>query len=407
MAGVLGGIKVVEVAQFVFVPAAGAILAEWGADVIKVEHPLRGDGARGALTINGTVIQPDLNPMVQHANRGKRSVGIDIETPEGYALLLDLVREADVFLTNLLPPTRAKLKIDVEDLRAVNPRLVYARGSAFGDLGEMRDRGGYDGTVYWLHGGVAHALTPESIEGPLTFSIGAFGDSVGAMNLAGGVSAALLHRERGGEPKEVDVSLTSTAAWVTGLYTNTALLTETAPRARDPRLGAIPSNPFIGYYPSSDGVIFGFFMLQPGPLIRDTFEHLGRADLADDPRFATVEALLAHPDEGGKLVAAAIAAHPAEYWRARFRTMKGQWAEFRTPLDLVNDQQSIDNHMTVEVETATGETIRVVRGPVQFDHNPATGPGAPQVGQHTETVLLEMGLPWERIEALKAKGAIT
>ena len=407
MSGVLEGIRVIEVAQYVLVPAAGAILAEWGADVIKIEHPERGDGARGMMTIGEVVIEAEANPMVQHANRGKRSVGIDIATPEGYEVLMDLVRGADVFLTNLLPPTREALKIEVDDLRKVNPNIVYARGSAFGNLGEERNRGGYDGTVYWLHGGVAHALTPESYKPPLAFTVGGFGDSVGAMNLAGGISAALLRRERGGEVPVVDVSLMGTAAWVTGIYTNTALQTGFAPRARDPRIGPVPVNPFIGNFECSDGVVIGFFILQPGPLIRDTFEHLGIPEAADDPRFSTAEALLANTEAAGALIVEAFASKPGQYWRERLKTMKGQWAEFRSTLDLCNDPQSVANNLTVEVETASGRTIRVVRGPVQFDNHVPDGPGAPQVGEHTELVLADLGLDWDKIEQLKAKGAIT
>ena len=158
MGGVLEGIKVIEVAQYVLVPAAGAILAEWGADVIKIEHPERGDGARGMMTIGEIVIEAEASPMLHHANRGKRSVGIDIESPEGYELLLEMVREADVFLTNLLPPTRAKLKIDVEDLRKVNPRIVYARGSAFGPRGQESEKGGYDMTAFWCRAGTAATI---------------------------------------------------------------------------------------------------------------------------------------------------------------------------------------------------------------------------------------------------------
>ena len=407
MSGVLEGIRVIEVAQYVLVPAAGAILAEWGADVIKIEHPERGDGARGMMTIGEVVIEAESNPMVQHANRGKRSVGIDIATPEGYAVLMELVQSADVFLTNLLPPTREALKIEVEDLRKVNLRIVYARGSAFGSLGEERNRGGYDGTVYWLHGGVAHAITPESSKPPLAFTIGGFGDSVGAMNLAGGISAALLRRERGGEVPVVDVSLMGTAAWVTGIYTNTALQTGFAPRARDPMLGPVPVNPFIGNFECSDGVVIGMFMLQPGPLIRDTFTHLGLPEAADDPRFATAESLIANGASEGELISQAFASQPGSYWREHLKTMKGQWAEFRSTLDLVNDPQALANNLTVEIQTASGKTIRVVRGPVQFDHNVPDSSGAPQVGEHTELVLAELGIDWDRIEQLKAKGAIT
>jgi crotonobetainyl-CoA:carnitine CoA-transferase CaiB-like acyl-CoA transferase len=407
MSGVLEGIRVVEVAQYVLVPAAGAILAEWGADVIKVEHPERGDGARGMMTIGEVVIEAEANPMVHHANRGKRSVGIDIATPEGHAVLMDLVRSADVFLTNLLPPTREALKIEVEDLRKVNPQIVYARGSAFGPLGEERNRGGYDGTVYWLHGGVAHAITPQSHKPPLAFTVGGFGDSVGAMGIAGGISAALLARERGKEVPVVDLSLMATAAWVTGIYTNTALQTGFAPRARDPMLGPVPVNPFIGNFECSDGTVIGMFMLQPGPLIRDTFTHLGIPEAADDPRFSTAEALLANTEAAGKLITEAFASKPGSCWREHLKTMKGQWAEFRTTLDLVNDPQALANNLTVEIETASGRTIRVVRGPVQFDHHVPESSGAPQVGEHTELVLAELGLDWDRIEDLKAKGAIT
>ncbi len=407
MSGVLEGIRVIEVAQYVLVPAAGAILAEWGADVIKIEHPERGDGARGMMTIGEVVIEAEANPMVQHANRGKRSVGIDIETPEGYAVLMELVRSADVFLTNLLPPTREKLKIEVEDLRKVNPAIVYARGSAFGSQGDERDRGGYDGTVYWLHGGVAHAITPESSKPPLAFTIGGFGDLVGAMNLAGGISAALLARERGKDVPVVDVSLMGTAAWVTGIYTNTALQTGFAPRARDPRLGSLAVNPFIGNFECSDGVVIGMFMLQPGPLIRDTFTHLGIPEAADDPRFSTAEALMTNADAAGALITGAIASQPGTYWREHLKSMKGQWAEFRSTLDLVNDPQALANNLTVEIQTASGKTIRVVRGPVQFDDHVPDSSGAPQVGEHTELVLAELGIDWDRIGELKAKGAIT
>jgi crotonobetainyl-CoA:carnitine CoA-transferase CaiB-like acyl-CoA transferase len=407
MSGVMDGIRVVEVAQYVLVPAAGAILAEWGADVIKIEHPQRGDGARGMMTIGEVVIEAEANPMVQHANRGKRSVGIDIETPEGYAVLMELVGSADVFLTNLLPPTREKLKIEVEDLRKVNPRIVYARGSAFGSQGEERNRGGYDGTVYWLHGGVAHAITPESSKPPLAFTIGGFGDSVGAMGIAGGISAALLARERGKDVPVVDVSLMGTAAWVTGIYTNTALQTGFAPRARDPRLGALPINPFIGNFECSDDTVIGMFMLQPGPLIRDTFTHLGIPEMADDPRFSSAESLMTNAEAAGELIVKAFASRPGSYWREHLKTMKGPWAEFRSTLDLVNDPQALANNLTVEVQTASGKSIRVVRGPVQFDHHVPEGGGAPQVGEHTELVLAELGIGWDRIEELKAKGAIT
>ena len=193
------GVRVLEVAQFTFVPAAGAILADWGADVIKVEHPVRGDTQRGFINMGGFQLDPDRHPLIEHPNRGKRSVGIDVSTPGGQEVLYEIAKTADVFLTNYMPAQRQKNKFDVEHIRAVNPNIIYARGSAYGDKGPERDTGGFDGTAFWTRSGVGHALTPEELGGALSQGIPAFGDSIGGMNIAGGISAALFHRERTGE----------------------------------------------------------------------------------------------------------------------------------------------------------------------------------------------------------------
>jgi crotonobetainyl-CoA:carnitine CoA-transferase CaiB-like acyl-CoA transferase len=143
MTKVMAGVRVLEVAQFTFVPAAGALLADWGADVIKIEHPVRGDLQRGFLNVGGVIkINPLRNPMMEHPNRGKRSVGIDIGTPEGLELIYELAKTADVFLTNYLPSARTRLKIDVAEIRQANPNIIYVRGSAYGDKGEEREVGG-------------------------------------------------------------------------------------------------------------------------------------------------------------------------------------------------------------------------------------------------------------------------
>jgi crotonobetainyl-CoA:carnitine CoA-transferase CaiB-like acyl-CoA transferase len=210
---VMEGVRVLEVAQFTFVPAAGAILADWGADVIKVEHPVRGDTQRGFINMGGFQLNPDRHPLIEHPNRGKRSVGIDVSTPGGQEVLYEIAKTADVFLTNYMPAQRHKNKFDVEHIRAVNPKIIYARGSAYGDKGPERDTGGFDGTAFWTRSGVGHALTPEELGGALSQGIPAFGDSIGGMNIAGGISAALFHRERTGEATEIDVSLLSTAWW--------------------------------------------------------------------------------------------------------------------------------------------------------------------------------------------------
>jgi len=142
MTKVMEGVRILEVAQFTFVPAAGGLLADWGADVIKIEHPVRGDLQRGFINMGGIQIDPMRNTMMEHPNRGKRSVGIDIATPEGLELIYEIAKTADVFLTNYLPAARARLKIDAADIRKINPSIIYARGSAYGDKGLERDVGG-------------------------------------------------------------------------------------------------------------------------------------------------------------------------------------------------------------------------------------------------------------------------
>lgn len=407
MIKVMEGIRVLEVAQFTFVPAAGAILADWGADVIKVEHPARGDTQRGFLNMGGIQINPDRHPLMEHPNRGKRSVGVDVSTPGGQEVLYELAKVSDVFLTNYLPAQRQKNKFDVEHIRAANPDIVYARGSAYGDKGPERHTGGYDGTAFWTRSGVGYALTPAELGGALGQGIPAFGDSIGGMFIAGGISAALLHRERTGEAVELDVSLLSTAWWAAGASVTQGM--ETGEVMRTPMPGSLaPSvNPFMGNYLTSDGGTINLCIISPTGLIRDTFEHLGIPDAADDPRFSDVLPLIQNADTAAKLIADAFAGKPVDYWRQHLKTMKGQWAPFQSLLDLAEDEQAVANDMISEVEVASGGApFKVVRGPVQFNHEPLQTTRAPQASEHTEIVLMEIGMDWDRIAELKDAGAI-
>jgi crotonobetainyl-CoA:carnitine CoA-transferase CaiB-like acyl-CoA transferase len=404
---VMAGVRVLEVAQFTFVPAAGAILADWGADVIKVEHPVRGDTQRGFIKMGGFILDPDRHPLIEHPNRGKRSVGIDVSTPGGQEVLYEIAKTADVFLTNYMPAQRQKNKFDVEHIRAVNPKIIYARGSAYGDKGPQRDVGGFDGTAFWTRSGIGYALTPAELGGVLSQGIPAFGDSIGGMNIAGGISAALFHRERTGEALEVDVSLLSTAWWAAGASVTQGLESGDAMRSTLPNSDAPSVNPFLGNYLTSDGGTINLCIISPTAYIRDTFEHLGIPAAADDPRFSQVLALVENADAAAQLIAAAIAAKPFDYWRQHLKTMKGQWAPVQSLVDLGTDEQAIVNDMIVEVEAGDGgKPFKVVRGPVQFNHEPLVTSRAPQASEHTELVLMELGIDWDRIEDLKNAGAI-
>ena len=404
---VMEGVRVLEVAQFTFTPAAGAILADWGADVIKIEHPVRGDTQRGFLNMGGVKLDPLRHTLIEHPNRGKRSVGIDLATPEGQEVLYELAKQSDVFLTNYLPQVRQKNKFDVEHIRAVNPNIIYARGSALGNKGPEREIGGFDGTCFWNRSGIAHAMTPAELDGPLSQGMPAFGDSIGGMFIAGGISAALFHREKTGETTELDVSLMSTAWWASGALLAQVMETDVYIPNAMPRSGGVSVNPFMGNFRTSDGGWINLCILSPSNVIRDTFEHLGLPEMADDPRFSEPLKLFENAAIASGYIVDAFSKKPFEYWRQQLKTMKGQWAPVQTMRDLLTDDQTVANDMIIEVEGADGGApMRLVRGPVQWNGEPLETTRAPQASEHTEIVLMEMGIEWDRIEELKQKGAI-
>jgi crotonobetainyl-CoA:carnitine CoA-transferase CaiB-like acyl-CoA transferase len=401
---VMEGVRVLEVAEYTFVPSAGAVLADWGADVIKVEHPTRGDAQRGLLTVGGASNTGQINFLMEHANRGKRSIGIDIQSPDGRALLYELAKSSDVFLTNFLPAARRKLEIDVEHVRRVNPKIIYARGSAYGVHGAEAEKGGYDSTAFWARAGSAMgAKTPAHSEPPPPPGP-AYGDSMGGMTIAGGIAAALFARERTGEPSVVDISLLSTGVWAMGCGLTGAMLAMSG--KFKPQLGgAMYMNPLVGTYPASDGFIM-LTMLQGHVYWADLCAHLERPDLVGDPRFATAEAFMVNADAVKTELRSVFEKKSVAEWRSRLATLKGQWAPHQSLVMLASDPQVLANGIVVDVDSGDGDTFKLVANPVQFDERPPELRKGPESGQHTEEILLERGVEWERIAELKKSGAI-
>jgi crotonobetainyl-CoA:carnitine CoA-transferase CaiB-like acyl-CoA transferase len=402
MTGPLDGIRVVEVAMYGFVPSAGAVLADWGADVIKIEHAVTGDPQRGLRQTGTFRVEGDPNPNVEHANRGKRSLGLDMSTPEGREVLFELVRRADVFLTSFLPHSRVKLGIDVDDIRAVNPQIVYARGSALGPRGPEAEKGGYDMTAFWCRGATAASITPPSAEGMIPPPAPAYGDTISGTNLAGGIAAALVKRERTGEPSVVDVSLLGSGLWPMGQAIALSLHLGKAWVAPEPGTHGSPTNPLSGLYRTADGRHLTFVMLQPTKFWADVCRHIDRPELADDPRFATAELIAANTGTAFEILTEVIGSRTLAEWTERFATLAGPWAPVQDSLQVADDAQIRANEYLVRA----GE-LELVASPVQFDVTaPEMGP-APEFAAQTEEILLELGVSWERIIELKTAGAIT
>jgi crotonobetainyl-CoA:carnitine CoA-transferase CaiB-like acyl-CoA transferase len=403
------GVRVVEVAQYTFVPASGGVLAEWGAEVIKVEHAVTGDAQRGLVSVMGQVVTDDgtsFFPIMEGPNRGKRSIGIALEVPDGRALLDELIRSADVFVTNFMPSARAKLKIDVEDVRAVNPDIIYVRGSAFGARGPEADKGGFDSTAFWARSGAADQVTPTGYDGVVNQPTGAFGDAIGGMAIAGGIAAALYARRTTGEPSVVDVSLLGVGAWATQYAVNLALLKGEALSRPEPLGQGFPTNPLIGYFRTADDRWLMLTMLQPTRYWPEFCRHMGHPELVDDPRFVG-EAILDNGLTGGEIVAEIIRKLTLAEFTERMTGAEGQWSLVQNPWEVGQDVALRANGLIAGVRDAEGVEREIVANPVQFDQTPVTSRRAPQFAEHTDEILRELGKSDDELIRLKIAGAVT
>ena len=394
------GVRVVEVAAWTFVPAAGAVLADLGADVVKVEPPT-GDPQRGLMNLLGRAGGPAANPFLEIPNRGKRSITLDLASPEGRAVLLDLVKTADVFLTSYLPKVRAKLQLDVDDVRAVNPNVIYVRGHGWGQQGPMQNTGGFDLAAAWASASMAYKMSRNGEE-PM-FQPGAFFDLQGSNTIAGAIGTALFQRERTGEAPEVDVSLLNVGMW--------ALSPDIM---AGPYVGSMPApdrtkapNPIVNSYPTSDGRWLYLVCLQSDRHWVELCELIERPDLAKDDRFGDMMSRAQHAEACVAELEATFRSKSLAEWKQALAPFTGVWAPVLSPAEVHDHVQVEANGYLPEITAHDGTTFRLPSPPVQFDNEHAVPQGpAPEVGQHTEEILLELGRDWDAIAQLRASGAL-
>ncbi|MBL7500292.1 CoA transferase [Frankia sp. CNm7] len=404
MTAVMQGVRVLEVAEHTFVPAASALLADWGAEVIKIEHVERGDAMRGLASTGVLNMPSDVHVLLEHSNRGKQSLGLDLTTDEGLDVVHRLAATCDVFLTNKLPRVRQKLKIDLVDIRAHNPDIIYVRGTGQGEHGPDADKGSYDALAFWNRAGMGMALArPEygHVPGP---PAPGYGDSIGAMTIAGGIMGALFHRERTGQATTVDVSLLGTGIWAMGqaMALSMALGTPWV-QVRGGRNG---TNPLSRNYQTKDGHWLALTCLQAGKYWPPLCEILGRSDLVADPRFADHASLNRNCDDAVEILAAAFAERTVEEWRTLLDGFTGQWAVIQHTLEVAEDPQTVANGYVQECHTAAGTPFRLAAAPVRFDDEPAVPRRAPRFNEHGDAILAELGLDWETVLGLKLRGVV-
>jgi crotonobetainyl-CoA:carnitine CoA-transferase CaiB-like acyl-CoA transferase len=400
-ADAFAGIRVVELAQWVFVPVAGALLADWGADVIRVER-IDGDPYRGLATQGIGSERGGINLSMALANRGKRSLAVDLHTDDGLAVLHDLLESADVLLTSLRPGALQRLGLDAETLRDRYPQLIYARGHGYGVRGPDADQPGYDSSAFWARGGVGHILTPSDRDYPIS-QRGAMGDRNGAMSLAFGIAAALLKRARTGVGSVVDVSLLATAMWMLSSDVLAALnggeVTPVGGRGAH-------INPLTGTYRTHDGRHIQLMFLQPDRYWPSFCALIERPDLLADPRFADMAARQTHCAEFVAALDEVFAERTQAQWKELLSQLDAPWAPLQSIDEVITDPQVLANSYVGDVQLDDGRTYRLPTVPVQIDQQPPALRRAPEHGEHTETLLLELGYDWDRISALASAGVI-
>ena len=397
MAGILDGIKVVSMGQIVAIPAASSTMADWGADVIKLE-PLTGEMHRGLRRSQGTDMSGQVNWIIQVLNRSSRGLAIDVKQKAGKEAVYKLIERSDIFMCNYERNSVQKLGLDYATLSRLNPRLIYGFVSGYGKVGPDKDERGYDFTAGWARSGMMYMIGEPGTP-PAPQRAGMIDSAAGA-HLVSGIMAALLERQKTGRGQEVEVSLLHTAVWMLHMDIQPAMGGKEP--IRHDRTKA--NNPLWNSYRTKDNRWFWLAMLQPDPAWPGFCRAIERPELEHDPRFKDIEARREHCEELIHLIEDILATETMAEWELRFRKHNCIYGRVQTPKEVTTDPQTIAAGLFQDVDypgVPEGK-IKLITSPVMFSDTPASiKMAAPELGQHTEEILLDLGYSWEDIGRMK------
>ena len=401
MRPILEGLRVLDVGSFVFGPAAATVMADFGADVVKVEPPATGDPYRYLHQM------PPLPTCEEDycwllTGRGKRSVALDLKDAEAREVLLRLAAEADVFVTNYPVRVLDGLRLAWRDLEPLNPRLVYAHATGFGEEGPEAEKPGYDATAWWARSGLQDAVRPRG--GLPALSVPGMGDHPSAMALFGAIMLALYQRERTGRGSKVRSSLLANGVWSNAIFVQAMLCGAEGYRQVDCRA---PDNALVNQYETSDGEWILLALVQEDKLWPGLCRALERPGLASDPRFQTRAERRARAKELYALVAPILASRSYAHWRKALDEQGLTFTHVARLESLIHDPQLEAAGILREGRDSRGRAVRSIANPIAVDGSaPVATRPAPALGEHTDEVLAGLGYDDAARAALRARGAI-
>lgn len=398
---VLSGVKVIELATFVFGPGCAAIMSDFGADVIKVESPGLGDPMRHAHK-SPPFMPLDFPYLWQQDNRNKRSIALDMKDPEGYQVLLKLVRQADVLITNFPPNVLERLKIRYEDLQAENDQLIYAQITGYGEHGDDANTPGFDGNAYWARTGLMDLVRTADSE-PTLPAI-AMGDHPSAMTMYAAVMTGLFQRERTGKGDKVYSSLMANGLWA-GASNIAGVLAGTPPAKR--MNVSSPGNALVNHYQTKDDRWLSIIVLQEDKNWPQFIKAIDRPDLAEDPRFSEVSVRHKHGRDLAPILREVFAARDCQEWRQRLRENNITCSVVSTFEEVIDDPQALLNDMFIDVEGHSAGRGQQVNSPLWVKGaSKVPAKVGPELGAHGREILAELDYDQAFISQLTARGVV-